>query len=243
MAKNKGLKLALLNALPGHYIFEGDKPDTEKFKQVFDTLGAGFQYLVYDATAGDLPDSPEVADAFLVTGSPCGVYDNAPWIAPLAEFVQRCAEQQKKLVGICFGHQLIAQALGGQVEKSKEGWLLGLHRFELYRQPSWMIPARAGCSLYFINQDQVITLPPRAQRIGGSEVCPNTIFVVENRILCLQPHIEYTAAFMQAIVNYLEPGLSRAKGAEAMRSLGHGEPDNTTAARWIVNFLKNEVTQ
>ena len=168
MAKHNGLKLALLNALPSHYIFEGDKSDTEKFKHLFDSIGAGFQYLVYDATVGELPDSPEVADAFLVTGSPCSVYDSDPWIAALADFVRRCAERQKKLLGICFGHQLIAQALGGQVEKSKAGWLLGLHQFDLYQQPTWMIPARSDCSLYFINQDQVITLPPGAQRLGGS---------------------------------------------------------------------------
>jgi GMP synthase-like glutamine amidotransferase len=239
---DKPVKLALLNALPRQYILESDVPDTEKFKRLFQAVDVHIEYLVYDATEGELPASPAVADAFLVTGSPCSVYDTDPWIADLAEFVRQCAAQQKKLVGVCFGHQLIAQALGGQVEKSRDGWLLGLHKFHLYRQPAWLSPAKSACSLYFINQDQVVTLPPGAVVIGGGDVCPYAIYGIANRVLGLQAHFEHTQAFMQAIIDYLAPRLTAEECDEAARSLARGVPDDELVVRWVVNFLKNEVT-
>lgn len=232
------VKLAILNALPGPYVFEGELSDGEKFVRLFNAIDPTIEYQVYDATAGELPGSPAVADAFLITGSPAGVYDGDPWIAPLEEFVRQAYAAEKKLVGICFGHQLLAQALGGQVEKSEKGWILGLRRFEIQSQADWLSPAKSRCSLYFVNQDQVVALPSGAAVMGGSDFCPYPIYAIKNQVLGIQAHIEQSRRFMDLVIDFLEARAPAALRAEAHRSLEQGLPDDKLVAQWIVNFLK-----
>src|SRR5215216_1033123 len=93
-------------------------------------LGAGLDYQSYDVTAGDLPAEPADHDAYLITGSAAGVYEQLPWIDPLMGFL-RAAKGRAKLVGICFGHQVMAEAFGGQVEKVAKGWGVGLHTYPI----------------------------------------------------------------------------------------------------------------
>lgn len=232
------MKLAILNALPAPYVFEGELSDSEKFVRLFDAIDPSLECQVYDATAGELPGSPAVADAFLITGSPAGVYDGDPWIAPLEEFARQVYAAEKKLVGICFGHQLLAQALGGQVEKSEKGWILGLRHFEIQTQAGWLTPAKSLCSLYFVNQDQVMVLPPGAVVIGGSDFCPYTIYALKNQVLGVQAHIEQSRRFMGLVIDYLELRAPAALRTEAHRSLEQGLPDDKLVAQWVVNFLK-----
>jgi len=234
------VKLAILNALPAPYIFEGELSDGEKFVRLFGAIDPTLECHLYDATAGELPGTPAVADAFLITGSPAGVYDGEPWIAPLAEFVRQAYAGQKKLVGICFGHQLLAQALGGWVEKSENGWVLGLRSFEIQNHAGWLTPAASRCSLYFVNQDQVVTLPPGATVIGGNDFCPVTIYALKNQVLGIQAHIEQSRRFMRLVIDYLEPRAPAALWAEAYRSLEQGVPDDGLVARWLINFLKDD---
>lgn len=236
------MKLAILNALPAPYVFEGELSDGEKFVRLFAATDPTLECQVYDAAAGELPDSPAVAEAFLITGSPAGVYDGDPWIAPLEEFVRQAYAAKKKLVGICFGHQLLTQALGGRVEKSGQGWILGLRHFEIEDRADWLTPAKSLCSLYFVNQDQVTALPPGADVIGGSDFCPYTIFVIKNQVLGIQAHIEQSRRFMRLVIDFLELRAPAALRAEAHRSLEQGLPDDKLVAQWVVNFLKEGVS-
>src|SRR5688500_18231481 len=91
----------------------------------------------YDVEAGELPADPGAHDAYLITGSPAGVYDDLPWIKKLETFLG-IAKGRAKLVGICFGHQIMAQAFGGHVEKSDKGWGVGLHNYPVVRHEPWM---------------------------------------------------------------------------------------------------------
>src|SRR3954470_10681324 len=103
-------------------------------------LGPGFEIESLDVEAGQLPD-PGAHGAYLITGSPAGVYEPLPWIAPLQDFIRLAG--QARMVGICFGHQVMAEALGGQVVKSEKGWGAGLHRYDVVRREAWMDDARA----------------------------------------------------------------------------------------------------
>ena len=92
-----------------------------------------------------------------MTGSAAGVYDDLPWIAPLKSFL-RDVDGRAKLVGLCFGHQILAAAFGGTVEKSAKGWGIGLHTYDLFERADWMDDA-TRISVPAIHQDQVIVPP------------------------------------------------------------------------------------
>src|SRR5690242_8411872 len=98
-------------------------------------LGHGFKTESFDVSAGHLPDRA-AHHAYLITGSPAGVYDRLPWIEPLQQFIR--AVDGAKMVGICFGHQVMAEALGGHVEKSEKGWGAGLHTYTIVRSEPWI---------------------------------------------------------------------------------------------------------
>jgi len=95
-----------------------------------------YDYAVYAADEGELPASPKNCDAYLVTGSSAGAYEALPWIGPLKDFLND-AKGQAALVGICFGHQIMAEAFGGKVIKSPKGWGVGLHRYTVAHPPPW----------------------------------------------------------------------------------------------------------
>src|SRR3954464_14466485 len=99
-------------------------------------LGPEFQIETFEVQAGELPPAPTAHGAYLITGSPAGVYDPLPWIAPLSDFIR--AADTSKMIGICFGHQIMAEALGGHVVKSEKGWGAGLQRYEIVRNEPWM---------------------------------------------------------------------------------------------------------
>ena len=101
-------------------------------------LGPGYDYVVYPVIDGVLPERADEVDAWLVTGSRFGAYDDAPWIRPLEAFLRAAMAAHVPIVGICFGHQLLAQAMGAKVEKAEAGWGVGPHAYELVARPSWL---------------------------------------------------------------------------------------------------------
>lgn len=232
------MKIGILNAVPARFLID-DQTDPEKFEQLFSSIGAPVELSIYEAAAGELPESVEACDVFLITGSPHSVYDDEPWIAGLEKFVQRCFAQHKKLVGICFGHQLIAQALGGQVVKSDQGWVLGLHPINLTAAKPWLSPEQSRCSLYFVNEDQVVTLPPRAELIGGNELCPYTLFSIGRQVLCIQAHPEQPERFLRLVTDYLGKRVSPDVRTAALASLDNGLPDGELVGRWLLNFISS----
>src|SRR5688572_1031114 len=135
-------------------------------------LGPDFVPRVYAAAAGELPPRGDVHPAFLITGSAAGVYEPLPWIAPLLAFLRE-ARGKAKLVGICFGHQAMAEALGGRVEKSERGWAVGLQDYELVARPAWMGPdPPERIAVPVSHQDRVTIAPPGARVLAHSAFSP-----------------------------------------------------------------------
>src|SRR3982751_4507460 len=130
-------------------------------------LGERFEVEAFDVQAGEFPQPGH--DAVLITGSPAGVYDPLPWIAPLSDFIR--ASKDSKMVGICFGHQIMAEVLGGHVEKSDKGWGAGLHRYQLDRAEPWMDDARS-IAAPASHQDQVVMQPPNTEILLSSDFTP-----------------------------------------------------------------------
>ncbi len=133
-------------------------------------LGEHHQTRTYAVTAGDYPERPEDEDAYLITGSAAGVYDDLPWIPGLKTFLQE-TKGKAKLVGICFGHQIMAEAFGGRVEKSDKGWGIGLHRYEVREAAPWMDPVD-GFSVPVSHQDQIVRQPPQSRVVAASPFTP-----------------------------------------------------------------------
>ena len=198
-------------------------------------IGPDANYTTFDVADGQLPEHPTACDAYIITGSKSGVYDDLPWIAPLQEFLID-AKGRAKLVGICFGHQIMAQAFGGDVVRSEKGVGLGLHRYDLADVPDWADSA-ASISIAVSHQDQVIRHPPGARVIGGSQFTPSGILVYDNQdAISFQCHPEFEPAFSIAL---LEDGQSSIPADEfdALVSSLAAPNDRVRVAGWIRKFL------
>ena len=160
--------------------------------------GRGFDFLTWNVIDGDFPQSPYDADGWLVTGSKFSVCDDHPWIRRLEDFLRRCCAEGPPVVGICFGHQALAKALGGTVEQAEQGWGVGRSRYD------------TGDGPLFLNawhQDQVTKLPPGADVIGTSPFCRFAILAYGDRALSYQPHPEFSGEFLADLIEARGVGL------------------------------------
>ncbi len=205
--------------------------------------------LTFSSTAihqGGLAPAIDEFDGLLITGSAAGVYDGHDWIAPAEELVRQMADAGKPQVGICFGHQLMAQAFGGRVEKSDKGWGVGVHDYEITSAAKWMDPAQGRIACAVSHQDQVVAAPPGARILGGSEFCPNgMIDYAQGPAISLQPHPEFSHDYARALLRLRRGRIPEAIADPAMATLTGatltGKSDRDLLARWIVNFFQQNV--
>lgn len=232
------MKIGILNAsLPVVNGIRWDTSPVDAYIHFFESVQASFEYAGYNLREGEFPSSPAECDAYVITGSVSGVYDTEVWIADLSVFIRDCFQAGRKLVGICFGHQILAHSLGGHAEKSEKGRGLGQYSITLSHTPAWMHHPPAQLRLYYMHQDQVMTLPPQAELLGGNDFCPNALFAIDSRVLGIQGHPEFTSAFMREVLLTMEATVPPQTYQAALQSLQNGEPDNHLVGTWIVAFL------
>jgi GMP synthase-like glutamine amidotransferase len=211
------------------------------YRDMFDALlvphDATLQTVPYDVCNGVLPSTPTGCDAWLITGSRHSVYEDLGWIASLSEFVRRVRDASVPCVGICFGHQLIAQALGGKTERAATGWGAGAHRIELASSYRWMNPAAASCDLLFMHQDQVVSLPPGGELFGSTDHCPIAALTVGSSIVGIQAHPEFPADYVDTLLSARLERIGAAKTERARASLS-APVDANLVGGWLVQFMK-----
>ncbi|MCP4356613.1 MAG: GMP synthase [Chloroflexi bacterium] len=232
------MKVGILNAIhpdESKVNWQGTPVDT--YIHFFQSVNAPFEYTGYDVAQGQFPASPTECDAYIITGSPRSAYESETWLVTLAQFIRDVYAAGQKMVGICFGHQMLAQSLGGRVEKSEKGWGFGLKQFDVAVQKPWMTGHPNECSLYFVHQDQIMQLPPQAELLGGNVFCPNTMYEINGRVLGIQGHPEITLEIMDDVSARLEDIMERGMYETAVQSLQNTQPDNQLVGEWIVNFL------
>ena len=196
-------------------------------------LGGEFPYATYDVAADELPADPAGHDAYLITGSPAGVYEPLPWIEPLKAFL-RAAKGQAKLVGVCFGHQIMAEAFGGHVEKVDKGWGVGLHTYPIVRREAWM-DGSAAVSIPASHQDQIVIQPPATEVVASSIFTPYAALAWRDQpAISFQFHPEFSPDFARALIEIRRDRLTDADAAIA--SLDRPN-DNARVGTWIRRFL------
>lgn len=200
-------------------------------------LGPQYQYRVFDVEASELPASGKAADAFFITGSATSVYDPVPWVGELRSWLQQL-DESTPLVGLCFGHQIMASAFGGEVRRFRPGLSTGLEEFRVEARESFMGDA-ASFVIPVAYHDQVVQAPPGTRRIATSDVCPNAaLSYVDRPILSFQGHPEFELDFVSFVIDRCEQkGVIDADEAARSRQSLRRADDRSRVFQWIRDFL------
>jgi GMP synthase (glutamine-hydrolysing) len=228
------VKLGLLvcdHVRPEFMSVSGDYPDM--FRRLFEGQD-DVDLVVYDAINGEIPADPSDCDAWITTGSRHSVNDDLPWIRRLEVFVREVAAKDVPFVGVCFGHQLIAKALGGSVVQSDRGWGVGMKEVEVNADLG------LGSAYRILNshQDQIATLPPGAEVLGWSEHCPVAMLGVGDHMIGIQGHPEFETEYSRALMESRRGHLIPEETVDAGLATLDSAPDSDRLARWILDFVQ-----
>lgn len=214
----------------------GDYPDM--FQRLLTIADATLTFRVYDLTNGEFPDTLDECDAWLFTGSKWSVNDTDTWIRRAEALAVRLHQERRPTIGICFGHQLIARALGGRVEKATGvGWGVGVHTTRVIDQQAWMMPAADEIALVVSHQDQVVELPASATLLASHPFCPCDMYQVNEHILTFQGHPEFPKGYSHATMDQRRERIGEPTYQRGVESLAIST-DEAVAAEWIVCFLR-----
>ena len=210
------------------------------FRKMFERADPALTFDTVSVIKGEALPDPATLEAILYTGSPAGVYEDHPWIAPLLDFVRAAAGARIPQIGICFGHQLIAEALGGKVIKSEKGWCVGRHTYEVVECPAM---SSAQCppafSIAASHQDQVVVKPPTGRILARSDFTPFAALQYDDvPAISFQCHPEFSPAYSAALYGARRgASLSETQADAAIASLG-APIDASLLADWLSDFLR-----
>jgi len=213
----------------------GDYPDMF-VRRLGENAPSAIEFQTYDVEHGEYPSTVDECDGYLITGSKKSVYDDEPWIKDLQQYVVTLSECKKPLVGICFGHQMVAQALGGKTEAAAVGWGVGVHTSEVQVRTAFMQPPLDSVKLLVSHKDQVTSLPDDVTVLAGSRFCPVSMYLVGEHIFCMQGHPEFRPEYSRDLMQMRRELLGEEVFSEGISSLEEAI-DADTIARWILQFV------
>jgi GMP synthase-like glutamine amidotransferase len=211
------------------------------YQDMFDALlrphVPGLTFTRYDVRNGEVPASPDAHDVYVCTGSRHSVYDKLDWIEALKAFVRDVNDNGKVFVGICFGHQVLAEALGGEVGKADQGWGIGVLGMDIVQPEPWMQPPQSHCLLQYMHGDQVVHLPPESTLLAVAPHCPVAMFKVRETMLGIEGHPEFPAAYEEALLRSRRDSIGAEPVDAALATLST-PTDHDVAGRWIAKFIE-----
>lgn len=209
--------------------------DSGDYDQMFCDLLAGndFEFETFAVVDGQFPRDADAADGWIITGSRHGVYEPHDWIPPLEDLIRAIHAKKQPLAGICFGHQIIAQALGGKVAKFEGGWAVGHVTYQQDGQP---------ITLNAWHQDQVIERPAEARVLAGNDFCENGILAYGDHIWTLQPHPEFNNEFTGGLIDKRGRGVVPDQILDQASQQLDTPVDSPAIATFLAEFMKKERT-
>ena len=210
------------------------------YQQMFERLLAphipDLRLTRFDLQAGDEPVDARACDAWITTGSRASVYDDAPWIRRTETFIRQVADSDRPFVGICFGHQLLAQTLGGEVRRAAGGWGVGVLPMSVMQHEPWMTPALSTVRMQYMHADQVVGPPEGAALLGEAPHCPVAMFQHGPRLLGIEAHPEFPAAYARALIEDRRARIGHEAATDALARVD--DPvDAGVVGGWIARFF------
>ena len=195
------------------------------------------EFTWFEARSGDLPQAADACDGYVCTGSRYSVYERRDWMQALEQCIRDIRDAGTPFIGVCFGHQMLAQALGGEVTKADQGWGIGIHDMQVTQPEDWMQPQQEHCKLQYMHADQVQRLPSGSVVLASARHCPVAMFRVGRTMLGIEGHPEFSADYVEALLKERKERIGAAQTDAALESLSQ-KADDSLVARWMANFLK-----
>lgn len=208
----------------------------QMFERLFTSQSVAAEVTVYNVVKGSYPPDSEHYDAYLVTGSKAHSYADDPWIKILKDYLLERYACGDKLLGICFGHQLLALLLGGKVVGAEQGWGVGTHRYRLAHKPVWMTPALDELTLLISHKDQVIKLPTNATLLASSDFCPIAAYCINDQVLCFQGHPEFIHNYSRELLEIDQQQIEEETYRKGIDSL-QLEHQGHAVGEWMMRFV------
>jgi GMP synthase-like glutamine amidotransferase len=216
------------------------RPIAGSYQDMFTTLLSGrpeIELVPYDLLEGEYPEHPSECDGWISTGSKWSVTDDEPWIHWLEEFVRQLHDAKAPHVGVCFGSQMIAHALEGEVTIQAAGWGVGVADTKVIEQAEWMVPHQDSFRAVISYQDQITKLPPDSKVIAATEHCPVSMFTLGRHSLGIGGHPEIPLAYIRALIESRRGIRIPEATADAGLASTETTPDALLLRDWMTEFL------
>ena len=224
--------------------FPGRLPDfipnyESLFMDLFAGIGEQVNYRVFQTWQGELPTEVNADEIYLVPGSLDAAYDDKPWIVALLQWIEKAYVRGARLMGVCFGHQAIARALGGAVRQFAGGFGVGVRASRVIdRDMKTYFPGQEMRLLYS-HHDQVTALPQDAELCATSDFCENESFRIGHQVITFQGHPEFTVAYSRHLLTNCSDDVDPVVRSAALLSLDGMPPQGDIAARFALDVLLN----